>query len=105
VRSGAARETAVSLLRGELEDGQALADAPEILAVVLEKDDLPDGKDNVTEPADERRGHVVYGELLRDLEAPLIEADLERERLQVGRRGWMGRWRERRHCYCIATGR
>jgi hypothetical protein len=35
----------------------------------------------------------------------LIEADLERERLQVGRRGWMGRWRERRHCYCIATGR
>jgi hypothetical protein len=73
---GPARETSAasataSLFRGEFEDAHALDDALEILAVVFEHEDLPDGKDDVTEPTDESRCHVVYGELFCNLEVSL----------------------------------
>jgi len=72
----AAWETTASLLGGELEDTQTLDNTPEMPTVVLKKEELPDGKDDVTEPADERRGHVVRRELLIYVEVPLVEANL-----------------------------
>jgi hypothetical protein len=69
-------ETTASLLGGELKDAQTLDKAPEMPAVVLKKEQLADSKDDVTEPADERRSHVVRGKLLIYLEVPLVKTNL-----------------------------
>lgn len=93
-----------ALLHGKFEDTDALDDTPEILAVILKHEDLPNGKNDATEPADKRRGHFICRELLCNLEVPLQEADFERECLEERGGGWMWGRGERRHSHCVATG-
>ena len=101
---GGARNAPTALLRGELEHADALDDAAEVLPVVLEDKDLPDGEHDAAEPADERGAHIIGRKLLRDTEVPLQEADLKRERLQEWWRGRVRRCGEGRDGHCIAGG-
>ena len=79
--TGAARNAPTALLRRELEHADALDDALEVLPVILEHEDLPDGEDDAAEPADKRGAHIVGRKLLRDLEVPLQEGGFKGERL------------------------
>src|SRR6266702_8246529 len=79
--------TPMALLRKELEHADTLDDAPEVLPMIVENEGLSDGEDDAVELADERSAHVVDGKHLRDVEVPLQEADLKRERLHEWRCG------------------